>query len=115
MTKKEIEKEIYKLRSEIGEQKANIFAYLFLICIILLFVNIILSITLYDSVTNNESTTNKEFFHDYNFINKIKQDCGSTFLVKKDKCENNWTVFKQVCKDGGYCKHKYVCLEDCLK
>jgi len=45
-------------------------------------------------------------------IEKISENCGSTHLVK---WKGEWTVFKEVCKEGGYCKYDYIKISDCLK
>lgn len=51
---------------------------------------------------------------EYPLIDKIAEDCGSTYLTKRFG-EDRWSVFKNTCLAEGYCKYDYVPLEECLK
>ena len=46
-------------------------------------------------------------------INLINKECGGTHITKKFGSDE-WMIFKQVCKDNGYCKFDYINLNDCL-
>ena len=46
-------------------------------------------------------------------IDLINENCGGTYLTKKYG-EEDWYVFKQVCKEGHFCKYDYIKLSDCM-
>jgi len=64
--------------------------------------------------------TYRQYFSGSNiheFLDKLEKDCGSTFLVKGRHTGygDEWTVYKDTCLEGGWCKNGYIKLEDCLK
>jgi len=58
-------------------------------------------------------TIDQQSYNEYiRMADTLNEKCGSTYLVQ---WEGEWTVFKNVCKDDGFCKYDYVKLSDCLK
>jgi len=58
---------------------------------------------------------NETKFLDINeVINKIHNECGSTHITKQYGSQE-WSVFKQSCIAGGFCKYEYIPLKECLK
>ena len=49
-----------------------------------------------------------------NTLKLIEDNCDSTFITKKYG-EKGWFIYVNKCKDNGYCKYKYIKLEDCLE
>ena len=46
-------------------------------------------------------------------LETINKNCGSVFFTKQYG-QNYFTIYKQECKEGGFCKAGYVNIESCL-
>lgn len=78
--------------------------------IVLLFLSI--SLIINTSKENNVICYNFKSLNET--LNKINDNCGSTFITKEYD-SNNWSVFKNNCNSEGYCKNIYIDLDNCLK